>query len=439
MDIKNSTENGVTYAMVTKPSTTLVVVHISADLGIVLEAQESVTRSLLCDLLLSGAGAMTREAFLDAVNEAGGSIGVSESEGKITITVETIESKLPKILTLLKLMITKPRFDTKEITRAKETYKKQLKLACEQAKAMANLKLIQSLYQNTERAYQYTPKEEQAVINDIVRKDFLRLHDGFLKTDWVVTIGSNQACNKKVKAVVNGIRKSKSKFDTKATEVASSPQLTTKKVSPKFTIEQISSQQNIEVSLGQRLNITLLDIDYPAVVFALSVLGKWGGFSGRLMSTVREKEGLTYGIYARAESVYPTEFGHWRVMTFFHPKDLEKGMQSVMREISKLYRSGITEIELKRFKTILQTSHALMFDSLTTLTGAVHAYSTKNIDFVEYEKILRNMQLLTKKDIDKAIKKYLNPTELSYSLAGNLAPLDLQLKTLCSSLKISTL
>jgi len=429
MKIINTKSTHTSYALVEKPGTPLVMVHITADLAPAIDAKSDVARSLLCDLLLSGAGDMNRNEFLDAVNGAGGSIGVRVHEGRLTVTIETIEARLPKILSLTEMMLTNPTFKSEELARSKETYKKQLKVASEQARAMAQTNLVRSLYKKTNRTYQSTPAEELAAINEVTKDQIRQLHQTFLNSPWTITIGSNAN-------VIKRVQKSISKIHTDSTAMISNSKSVDIPATAKFVTHQITSQQNIEVSIGQRLPLTLEDADYPAVVFALAVLGRWGGFSGRLMSTVREKEGLTYGIYARAEAGERESYGHWRIMTFFHPKDLEKGIASVMQEINKLYRSGITAEELTRFKTILNTNHTLLFDSLASLTNTVHSYNSKNLTFEEYESIMAGMQKLTTKDINTAIKKYIDPAKLSFSLAGNFTALSSQLRTLRTSLKL---
>lgn len=433
MNIKNFYKNNINFALVTKPGTSLCIVHISADLGIITSAKDSATRALFCDLLMSGAGEWSRTKFLDEINKNGGSIGISEDEGKININLETISERLPKILSLLKLMLTKPIFSNQEITRAKTTYHQELNLETEQARVMAHIKLFQSLYQTSERPYQYLPQEKQTVSKSVKRNEFKLLHKRLLLSPWSVTIGSNQTNITKIIKVIASLKKTEYKviptqdIDNQVINLSKSG----------LTTYQISTQQNIEVAIGQRLNLTLKHPDYPAVLFALAVLGKWGGFSGRLMSTVREKQGLTYGIYAKAEMLTKNETGNWRIMTFFHPNDLEKGIYSTLREINKLYRYGITEAELVRFKTIIKTSHSLLFDSLISLTTMVHTYNAKQLNFSDYENMLSQMQKLNRQAINRVIKAYLNPDLLQYSLAGNLADYNYQLKKLLSTLKIN--
>jgi len=432
MKISHSITPQISYALVIKPASPLVIAHITIDLGPCTSVTDSVTRSLLCDLLLSGAGKLSREEFLDAVNEAGGSIAVHEQDGKLTITLETIEARLPKILTLTKLMLTDPTFSPKEITRAKETYRKQLRVASEQARAMAQKFLLRSLYTPSDRAYQFTPNEEVAVLNSVTKKHLTQLYQQCLNRQWIVTIGANERVAKHIQKVISSIHK----VDVVCTETPQELLPVPSPHTPMILTHHIGSQQNLELAIGQRLNLTLRDVDYPALLFALSVLGRWGDFTGRLMNTIRKKEGLTYGIYARAETSESTAFGHCRIMTFFHPKDLEQGIQSVLREIEKLHKSGITSTELQRFKTIFATSHSLLYDSLTSLTNTVHTNHTLGLTFEQYEALLQGINTLTVKDINTVIKKYLDPSGLTFSLAGNITAISSQLKHLRSALKL---
>lgn len=429
MNITHTNTKNETYTLVGKPKTELVLVHITSDLGLTYGVEDEVARSLLCDLLFSGVKGMNRKEFLDAINLAGGSLAVRAIEGRLTITIETVKTRLPKILTLAELMLTSPTFPSKEITRAKETLKNQLRVENEKARVIAHTHLIRNLYSQKDRVYQYTPEEELSVVKNISNKQLRQLYKIFLTSPWKITIGGDEIVAKQIQKAISKIH-----INSKGAVKNKSQYCITTKA--KLITHQITSQQNIEISIGQQLPLTFGDHDYPAVLFALAVLGRWGGFSGRLMSTVREKEGLTYGIYARAEASERDSFGYWRIMTFFHPNDLERGIKSVLREIDKLYRTGITPVELIRFKNILRTNHILLFDSLPSLINLVHSYQIKNLTFEEYINIMEKMQKLTTKEINVAIKRYLDPNTLTYSLAGNIADASSQLKTLKATLKL---
>lgn len=432
MHIQHHQTPSTSVTEVLKVTTTLVTAHMSVILGAPLDTKSATVRDVYCDMLLSGTKTMTRSAFLDAVNEAGGSIAVTEQEGRVTITLETIASRLPKILFLVTKMLTEPAFTKKELTRACKSLKNQYVLETEQARAMAYAQLTRALYTPTDSMYRYTPTEQAAVLDTVTPADLVQLHAAVRCAHWYITVGGNKKTNRAVVHCLQTIR------DAAKTSVPPPParQQTPRKHSARFVTHQISAQQNLEVSIGHRLSLSLTDPDYPTLVFALAVLGRWGGFAGRLMNTVREKEGLTYGIYCRAESPDSTSNGHWRIMTFFHPKDVEQGITSVLREIRLLTAKGITRNELIRFKTILATNHTLLFDSLLALTNSVHNFHSKQLQFTDYEAMLAQMQTLTVPEVNRVIKTYLHPEALTYAVAGNISGASSQLKRLRSSLKL---
>jgi zinc protease len=166
------------------------------------------------------------------------------------------------------------------------------------------------------------------------------------------------------------------------------------------------------------LPLHITNKEYYAFVFGLNVLGKWGGFAGRLMSTVREKEGLTYGIYARTETAGLTEFGFWRIMTFFAPDKALVGINSTLREIRTIRNNGITKTEYSRFKTILKTGHALLNDSIIRTASNIHSNQIKGLRFKDIEEHRKNMFNVTISDVNEALKKYLDPERMVIAGAG---------------------
>ena len=60
--------------------------------------------------------------------------------------------------------------------------------------------------------------------------------------------------------------------------------------------QELSSKQTATVVWGKVLDISPKHPDYPAVLLANYMLG--GNFTAHLMQTVRDQQGLTYGIYS---------------------------------------------------------------------------------------------------------------------------------------------
>lgn len=383
--------------------------------------KSTITRWLYCDLMKSGAGKYTREDFAHKLNELGSDISITEGSSRITLTVTALEEKLKQTLELLEMMFIFPKFYATELKRAKQTLKSNLILQQENAKAISLNKFKNSIFTASSRFSCDSIGDLIKAIPEVDIKSIKSLHDYFLKSWWTASVGGSEKSTQYTKKVLANLASKEIPVDEIVKAVIVS------KHKRKVLVSEVKSKQNIELSIGGQLPLHLNDSDLPAFIFGLSVLGKWGGFSGRLMSTVREKEGLTYGIYARAEGMTLTEEGFWRIMTFFSPKDTIKGITSTLREIDKITNSGITESEFTRFKTILKTQESLIFDSLSATTNSVHGKLVAGLQWEDYLKLQEGLYTCTRAEINLALKKHLGTEYIIISAAGPTKGLEKEL------------
>lgn len=408
-----STENeSMIFSHIEKKDTKIVTAHLTMSTHQTGTAEEEAVTELYTDMMLSGAGPYSRTQFLDAINGLGASVGISVGEGTITFTFETLQPKLDKVLDLVKLMFLEPHFAATELTRSKITLHNSLIVYKEQARAMAYDAFVREIYPKEHRAFTYSPDEVDAAAKSVTKLILQGFHQNVRQGQWTVTVGGSLKAANRIKNTLNSLQ-----LENKKTPLSEST-TTPKPTKNVLVTTAIPSQQNIEFSIGNTLPLSYRGADMPAIYFGLAVLGKWGGFAGRLMSTVREKEGLTYGIYARIESTSIADSGHWRIMTFFAPQDCIRGITSTRREIAAIVEKGVTDNEVRRFKDILETGHVLLFDSLVQLTATIHQNRVRGLSYAEFVNFHAGLKLLTKRQINNALKKYLNPKQLVFSAAG---------------------
>ena len=201
----------------------------------------------------------------------------------------------------------------------------------------------------------------------------------------------------------------------------------------KVLLTNIPSRSNIDFSIGVPIPITIHHPDYLPLMFGLGVLSI-PGFAGRLMNTVRDKEGLTYGIYGYLESFSGTEQGYARIVTFFNPPQTIQGITSTFREIKKIYESGITAAEFDRFQTIFTTKQSLLQDSLLRQLADLHSYNVHGFTVDEIAAHKAKLANITRKEVNDAIKKYLDPTRFIISGAGPTKASEKDLRKFVSTL-----
>lgn len=367
---------------------------------------------VLPDVLLSGAGKYSREQFLDAVNMLGASVNVGVSAGVFTLNLRSTAANFSKLLKLAEVMLLDPHIKTSELKRIKQTVVSALDNSKENSSGIAHQNLHNSFCGESDRRYSYSLNDTIAKVKLIKPDQIKTLHQSVLGQEWVASVTGEEKVIVQLEQFIKKIKKTQS-------EPAKLKPAHEQKVSKtRVILKDIPSKQNIDFSIGAPIPFTLHHPDHTALMFGLTVLGKWSGFAGRLMSTVREKEGLTYGIYAGLEGFSSSEQGSWRIMSFFSPEKTMQGLTSTFREVKKIYKTGVTEEEFVKFKTIIMTGQALLQDSAISLLGDLHAYHFKGFTLEEMQAHKGKVNLLTLEEVNVAVKKYLNPATLIVSGAG---------------------
>ena len=198
------------------------------------------------------------------------------------------------------------------------------------------------------------------------------------------------------------------------------PKLTEKAREPKEGSEIIKVQDKTssDLYIGQPIGIDREHEDYYALMLGIYILG--GNFSARLMQTVRDKQGLTYGIGSSISGVSFGADGYWNIWGTFSPDILKKGIEATKEQVDLWFNKGVTEDELSAKKTTISGSYKVSMDSTAglaakILSNAEHGRELSYLD--EYPKIIESISL---SEVNSAIKKYVNPNKLYMVAAGTL-------------------
>lgn len=385
---------------------------------------EDALRLMYTELLLSGAGKLSREGWLHELGNLGSTIQVSLDDGNIDFSLHAIDTSLSKTLALFATLFSDPHLTEIELDRIQKYVTNKLLLAKEDARSRAYQMFLDKSYAKTDRRMLYTIDSLLSEIPLVSIAEIKAFHASLWSYPWLYTSGGSIETNMLITNAVEKI------FRINIVEIVPeyNPPKTiiTKGIS--VFLQDVPNKQNIEFSIGGSLSLTQNSEAYAPFVFGMSVLALPGGFTGRLMSTVREKEGLTYNIYGKSEDVSKSETGIWRIATFFAPKDAVQGITSTFREIALISKKGITDDELKRFKVILHTRHSMIDDSLLKKVGEAHALKKIGLSESEYMSFKERIQTMKTTDVNQTLSMYLNPKNIIVSGAGPIKRVEKLLK-----------
>lgn len=150
--------------------------------------------------------------------------------------------------------------------------------------------------------------------------------------------------------------------------------------------------------------------------FVLDHIIGGGGFGSRLMNEVRERRGLTYGIYTY---LAPDDFG-WLYLGRFSSANAraDEAIGLVREEWARVAAEGVTEQELEDAKRFLTGAYPLRFDGNSRIAEQLLGLQTAGLglDYVNERNDL--VEAVTLEDIRRVAARLLHPDRLTFVVVG---------------------
>ncbi|MGE8187834.1 M16 family metallopeptidase [Pseudomonas sp. NPDC086278] len=190
-------------------------------------------------------------------------------------------------------------------------------------------------------------------------------------------------------------------------------------VEPKASIGHIefpSKQTNLMLS---QLGIDRDDPDYAALSMGNQILGG-GGFGTRLMSEVREKRGLAYGVYS---GFTPMQARGPFMINLQTRAEMSEGTLKLVQDVLADYlKTGPTQKELDDAKRELAGSFPLSTASNADIVGQLGAMGFYNLPLSYLDDFMRQSQSLTVEQVKEAMNKHLSTDKMVIVSAGPTVP-----------------
>ena len=182
------------------------------------------------------------------------------------------------------------------------------------------------------------------------------------------------------------------------------------------------------ISIGAPIAVTRSDKDFYALMIANSYLGEHRTFNGKLMNHMREDRGLNYGDYSYIEnfvqdggSTFPVPniprrqqfFSIW-IRPVAHENALFSLKQAV-RELDMLVTDGISEEDFETTRKYLLNYSKLWVQTASRRLGYVMDSDWYGTEYF-IDKIEKELALLTREDVNAAVKKYLQSKNLKVAI-----------------------
>ena len=151
------------------------------------------------------------------------------------------------------------------------------------------------------------------------------------------------------------------------------------------------------------------DKDYDAIYVGNEILGG-GGFGSILMKELREKRGLTYGVYS---SVVPMSAeGPFMISLSTRSDQTQQSLDLIRANLREFIRKGATEVQIAEAKDNILGGFPLSTSSNASILAYLGSMGFYNLPANYLDTFNDRINKVTANDIREAFRRHLNPDKM---------------------------
>tara|TARA_B000000475_G_scaffold206315_1_gene168427 strand:+ start:2965 stop:4224 length:1260 start_codon:yes stop_codon:yes gene_type:complete len=383
-------------------------------LGGTLFSNNNKISSLTSSMLDKGTRNKSKHEINNQLESIGAEISFVSSNRHINFTAHCLKSNLDTVVQLIAEQLREAVFPENELDILKKRIIANLEISKDDTKKQALINFIREIY--PEGHYNYRNTIDQAIknINVIKTDDLISFHEkifglGSLKIAAAGDI-SNDLFSGLIKTYFDGWREQTVKQLEQSVPSIERMQSSLNK--------NINDKTSADIFMGQTVELSESSKDYLSLMMGIYILG--GNFSARLMQTVRDEQGLTYGIGSTLAGCSYGINGHWHTWGTFAPDLVDKGIASTLKQIKKWHDNGVSKEELDAKKTTINGLFKVSLDTTGGIIDKILTNSEKGREITYLDNYTKLINELDKNKVNEVINKYIDPGKFTTSISGSI-------------------
>ncbi|GLQ28681.1 M16 family metallopeptidase [Sulfitobacter pacificus] len=407
VDIKSVTSpGGITAWLVEEPSIPFVALEIRFRGGASLDDPEKRGAiNLMTGLLEEGAGDMDARDFSRAQEELATSLGFEVSRDSVAISARFLTENREASVALLRAAIHTPRFDQDAIDRVRGQVLSIIESDKKDPDDIASRTFAEIAYGDHPYAHPVNGTTES--VTALTRDDILAAHKAVFALDQIYVGAVGDITPETLGALLDEL------LGGLPQTGASAPTRAVVDIPAGITVVDFPTPQSVAV-FGHD-GISQSDPDFFAALILNQVLGG-GSFESRLMNEVREKRGLTYGVYSYLAT---RDLADVYMGSVSSSNDrIAEAIDVIRDEWTKAAENGVTQEELDAAKTYVTGAYPLRFDGNGPIANILVGMQMLGlpIDYIP----TRNdkVEAVTLADVKRVAGELLDPENLHFVVVG---------------------
>lgn len=361
--------------------------------------------NLMTALLEEGAGEMDARAFARARDGLAASFRYSVSDDALSVSAQFLTENRDAAVDLLRQSLIQPRFDAEAIERVRAQVLSGLRSDEKNPQSIAARRFDGLIF--GDHPYASSLDGTIETVSALTRDDLRAAHDATLARDRIYVSAVGDITEAELGTLLDKLL-----GDLPATGAAMPGP-----ADPVFPggVDVVDFPTPQSVVLFGQPGVGQEDPDFFAAFILDHILGG-GGFESRLMTEVREKRGLTYGIYT-----YLADRDHaqtWSGSVASANDRVAEAVDVIRAEWTRLQTEGVTAEELENAKTYLTGAYPLRFDGNGTIANIIVGMQMRGLP-IDYAATRNDkVNAVTLEDVNRVAREVLDPAALSFVVVG---------------------
>ncbi len=362
--------------------------------------------NLTAELLTEGTEKRKAADISEEIEFIGASLGVSVDSDYTMLTLSVLKKDVEKGFEIFSDILLNPLFPAEEIKRKKELIKGSLKQSEEEPSFIAQKAFKKAIFGGLPYGRIATGSIE--TIDRITRDDIRGFHTAFYTSSNAILSVVGDISDSELKTLIEKFLSSWRQAEVKK----SHPVHRTAGGKGLIFIERNLTQATIIIG---HEGIRRDDPDYHAVSVMNYILGG-GGFSSRLMQSVRDEMGLAYDIHSFFSP--NKEAGLFQVGVQTKNESAKTVISEALTQIEKMRGEYVSDQELEDAKTYLTGSFPRRLETNRKTSDFLAALEFYGLGPDYIEKYPVYIESVTKEQVRKVAAEHLDPEKLVIVVVG---------------------
>ena len=361
--------------------------------------------NLMVGLLEEGTGDLDARGFATARDELAASFDYSAYDDAISVSARFLTETQSEAMVLLKGSLVAPNFTEVAINRVRAQVVAGLTSDTKDPDTIVSLRFDALAFGD----HPYGSGSDGTIesVSALTRDDLNAAHLGTLTRDRVYVAAVGDISADQLTALL----------DRLLSELPDSGRALPSKVDYGLeggtTVVDFDTPQSVAI-FGQR-GIEREHPDFFAAYLVNQILGG-GSFESRLMEEVREKRGLTYGVYSY---LLPKDFSNLYIGRVASANNrIAEAIAVIRAEWARMANSGVTQDELRRAKTYLTGSYPLRFDGNGPIANIMVGMQMQGLPVAYITSRNDKINAVTLEDANRVAQQLLDPEGLHFVVVG---------------------